>query len=216
MGATGRPKPIESNRVSSSLAKPTPATMPVTDASTPITSASSSTERSTWRRLAPIVRSIANSRVRWATVIANVLKMMNAPANTVAPANASNSGVRKSLMPPAVSLACSAAASGPVCTFTSLGNGLDDALLQLVLADAGFGLDRDRRRLADAVEPLLRVGEGGADDGGATDGGGGAELEYAHQRDRLQALIGGQLQVLAELQVLVVGQLRVDDHIAAV
>ena len=98
-----------------------PTTIPASDASRPITSASISTERSTCRRLAPIVRSRANSRLRWATVIENVLKMMKAPANTVAPANASSSGVRKSLIPLATWLACSLAASGPVCTFTKWG-----------------------------------------------------------------------------------------------
>ena len=35
--------------------------------------ASSTTERSTWRRVAPSVRSSASSRVRCATVIENVL-----------------------------------------------------------------------------------------------------------------------------------------------
>ena len=44
--------------------------------------ASSSTERSTCRRDAPSVRSVANSRVRWATVIESVLKMTNAPTNS--------------------------------------------------------------------------------------------------------------------------------------
>ena len=117
----GSPDPVLSNTVSSSFAKPMPTTIPASDASRPITSASISTERSTCRRLAPIVRSRANSRLRWATVIENVLKMMKAPANTVAPANASSSGVRKSLIPLATWLACSLAASGPVCTFTKWG-----------------------------------------------------------------------------------------------
>ena len=49
---------------------------------------------STCRRDAPIVRSSANSRVRCATVIENVLKMMNAPTKSAIPANAS----RKNLM----------------------------------------------------------------------------------------------------------------------
>ena len=43
--------------------------MPISEATSPIRAASISTERSTWRRLAPSVRSIANSRIRWATVI---------------------------------------------------------------------------------------------------------------------------------------------------
>ena len=62
---------------------------------TPSTSPSVSTERRIWRRLAPSVRSSANSRVRCATVIENVLKMMNAPTNSEMPANASSAVRRK-------------------------------------------------------------------------------------------------------------------------
>ena len=70
-------------------ATPTPATRPATDASTPTTSASISTERLTCRPEAPIARSIAMSRVRWATVIENVLLMMKAPTKTATNANTS-------------------------------------------------------------------------------------------------------------------------------
>ena len=35
--------------------------------------ASVSTERNTWRRLAPTIRSRASSRVRWPTMMENVL-----------------------------------------------------------------------------------------------------------------------------------------------
>ena len=47
------------------------------------------TEPSTCRRDAPTVRSVANSRVRWATVIDSVLKITNAPTNRAMPANVS-------------------------------------------------------------------------------------------------------------------------------
>lgn len=47
-----------------SFANPMPARIPIADAIRPTISASLSTARSTWRRLAPMVRSIANSRVR--------------------------------------------------------------------------------------------------------------------------------------------------------
>ena len=49
--------------------------MPSSDASTPITNVSASTERSTWPREAPSVRSSANSFVRCATVTLKVLKI---------------------------------------------------------------------------------------------------------------------------------------------
>ena len=56
----------------------------------PITSVSTITERSTCRREAPSVRSVANSRVRCATVIESVLKITNAPTNSAMPPNASS------------------------------------------------------------------------------------------------------------------------------
>jgi hypothetical protein len=59
------------------------------DASRPITSASRITEPRTCRRDAPTVRSVANSRVRCATVIESVLKITKAPTNSAMPANVS-------------------------------------------------------------------------------------------------------------------------------
>ncbi len=63
----------------SPTAIPIPATNPSAEATNPVTNASRTTDVRTWRRLAPIARSSAISRVRWATMIENVLKMMNAP-----------------------------------------------------------------------------------------------------------------------------------------
>ena len=80
-----------------------------------------STERSTCPRVAPRVRSEANSRVRSATEIENVLKMMNAPTSSAAPAKASRAGPRNELIELEMSLACSSACCFPVCTFTPAG-----------------------------------------------------------------------------------------------
>ena len=55
------------------------------DAPSPRASASIITEPSTCRRAAPTMRSIANSRVRWATVIESVLKIVNAPTKIATP-----------------------------------------------------------------------------------------------------------------------------------
>ena len=95
--------------------------MPTAEASTPSVSASATTERSTWRRLAPRARSMANSRRRCATVMLKALKMMKAPTKTETPANASSIGVRKVLIEAAVSLVASAAACSPVLTLTVAG-----------------------------------------------------------------------------------------------
>jgi hypothetical protein len=70
-------------------ARPRPAKRPTTAAMNPMTTASSTTDHSTCRRDPPIVRTVANSRVRWATVIERVLKMTNAPTKRATPANVS-------------------------------------------------------------------------------------------------------------------------------
>jgi hypothetical protein len=51
----------------------TPAARPMAEETAPMMADSSSTERSTWRRLAPTARSMAISRMRWAMVIEKVL-----------------------------------------------------------------------------------------------------------------------------------------------
>ena len=70
------------------LERPRPSTSPITEASRPITRPSSTTERMTCLREAPSVRSVANSRVRWATVIDRVLKITNAPTSSAMPREA--------------------------------------------------------------------------------------------------------------------------------
>ena len=71
----------------------------------PSSSASAKTVVSTWREEAPSVLSIPNSRVRWATVIENVLKIRKAPTNTEMPAKTSRKVVRK-LKPSLMSADC--------------------------------------------------------------------------------------------------------------
>ena len=61
---------------------PKPARIPSTEATSPITRPSITTDRRTCLREAPRVRSVANSRVRWATVIDRVLKITNAPTSS--------------------------------------------------------------------------------------------------------------------------------------
>ena len=67
------------------FATPYPTTSPIADATIPSTRPSTTTERMTCRRDAPRVRSVASSRVRWATVIDRVLKITNAPTSSAMP-----------------------------------------------------------------------------------------------------------------------------------
>ena len=102
-------------------AKPIPSTRPSAEASRPSTNASRITDVTSWRRLAPSVRSMANSRVRWATVIENVLKIRNAATNSDTPAKIS-SAVRRMLMNSLTSSFCEAVFSSPVSTSTERGS----------------------------------------------------------------------------------------------
>ena len=83
--------------------------------------ASTSTERMTWRRLAPMARSRAISRVRWATMIENVLWMMNDPTKRAITANVSMNVLKKP-MPDFTASCSSAVISAPVSVSTSAGS----------------------------------------------------------------------------------------------
>jgi len=69
----GRSMPRATNRAERPLARNQPPIRPSTEAMTPMARPSSSTERRTCLRDAPSVRSVASSRIRWATVIDSVL-----------------------------------------------------------------------------------------------------------------------------------------------
>jgi hypothetical protein len=69
----------------------------VTDASEPITSASTKIETSTWRRLAPSVRIVASSRVRCAIVIESEFAITKLPTKSAMPPNASRNVRRKEM-----------------------------------------------------------------------------------------------------------------------
>ena len=81
--------PTAMSRFFSPTATAKPAKMPSTEAMRPTATASTSTEPSSWRRLAPSARSSPFSRVRCATVIANVLNIMNPPTSTATTAKIS-------------------------------------------------------------------------------------------------------------------------------
>ena len=53
------------------------------------------TERMTWRRLAPMARSSASSRPRWATRMPKVLMMRKDPTKSATPAKTSRKVVMK-------------------------------------------------------------------------------------------------------------------------
>ena len=90
----GSVNPTALNSLNRPFASSSPRNRPTTEATTPVTSASTTTERSTWFREAPSVRSVANSRVRWAIVIESEFAITNAPTKSATPPNASRKSWR--------------------------------------------------------------------------------------------------------------------------
>ena len=111
----GSVKPTASKSWKSPFASRSPRNRPTTDATTPITRASTMTEPRTCRFVAPIVRSVANSRVRCAIVIDSELAMTNAPTKSAIPPNASRNP-RRNEMNSLVSAESAAACADPVLT----------------------------------------------------------------------------------------------------
>ena len=113
--ACGRSIPNATKSAFIPFPTPSPRNRPMIDATRPITNPSRTTETSTCRREPPSVRSVANSRVRWATVIDSVLKMTNAPTNRATPPKPSRKYVMNAI-PSFVSAASAEACAAPVCT----------------------------------------------------------------------------------------------------
>ena len=112
----GSVNPTASKSLKSPVPSASPTRIPTIDESTPITSDSRMIERSTCRREAPSVRSVASSRVRWAIVIDSEFAITKLPTNSAMPPNASRKSW-KMLRNPLVSLVCCWACACPVLTW---------------------------------------------------------------------------------------------------
>ena len=120
--AVGMPAPIAPSTALSPIARPTPAPRPTTAAKKPIASASAATPASTWPRDAPIARSSAVSRVRWATTIAKVLWMLNVATSSAMPAKASRNVLKKPRKSASSVSIASSTSSCPVSASWAAGN----------------------------------------------------------------------------------------------
>ena len=80
--AVGRSTPVAASTAFTADASSTPATKPSADATTPTSERLEQHRRTTCPPLAPMARSSAISRLRWAMMIQNVLKMMNEPTSS--------------------------------------------------------------------------------------------------------------------------------------
>ena len=121
-----------------------------------------------WRRDAPSVRSIPNSRVRWATVIENVLKIWKAPTNSDTPANTSSAIRRKlRLLLDVARLALGRLVAG--LDQHLVGHDLRDPVAQLLGRHAVGRGHGDLVELALAVGDPLRLGQQHLGDAGAAE-----------------------------------------------
>ena len=118
---------------SSPNAASTPRPRPIAEETSPTMAASASTERNTWRRLAPTHRSRASSRVRCPTMMEKVLKMVNPPTNREMKAK-TRRAVEKNESAWLTELVCSFTTVCPVTTSTPGGRMTADVLLDRGLA----------------------------------------------------------------------------------
>ena len=93
----GSVNPTASKSEKRPFASARPAKSPTIDASVPMTSASSMTERSTCDRDAPSVRSVANSRMRCAIVIEREFAITKLPTKSATPPKPSRNFCRKEM-----------------------------------------------------------------------------------------------------------------------
>ncbi len=100
---------VDPNTDSNARAMRMPTPNPSIDATNPVTAASTSTDVITCARVAPKARSSANSRVRWATRMLNVLMIRKLPTNSEMNAKTSSGVPMNVLM--VDSVLCSAAAA---------------------------------------------------------------------------------------------------------
>ena len=208
----GSVSPAASNSLNNPFARPRPRSRPTSEATTPTTNASTITELRTWRREAPIVRSVANSRVRCAIVMESELAITNAPTKSATRPNPSRifwRTDRKSV----VSLASLEACAVPVFTCVSFGRislHLGDELLR---RDAGLRGDADLVELADLVEEALRRREVEAGERRPADRGHGAVARDPRDPERLDRSPRLHADRLADLEVLLPGRRLVDDEL---
>ena len=135
----------------------TPKSSPKTDARRPTTSDSPSTDSRTWRPLAPIARSRAISRIRWATMIENVLKMMKQHTNSAMRAKIVNA-VLKNERPCWIAFWFSSVSLAPVITWI-FGSAIFSRIrsTSVCCEIPGVAGDRDAVELPDRLGDLLRA-----------------------------------------------------------
>ena len=189
----------------------------MTDAIVPITSASMKIERRTWPRVAPSVRSVANSRVRCAIVIESEFAITKLPTKSAMPPNASRKPRRNEMNEFGVLRVLGGLLARRSAPARSPGRTVRDLVDQLLVRDGRLGCDVDLVELAGLVEQPLRRRhvEAGkrcpADVQRAR-----AELDDARDLEPHDRPLGLNADLVADREVLVLRSLVVDHHLVAV
>ena len=210
----GSVKPTRSKSQKSPLASPTPRTRPTSEARMPTTSASIRIEVRICRREAPIVRAVANSRVRCAIVIESEFAITKLPTKSAIPPKASRKP-RRNEMKEFVSAASSFACCVAVFTCAVGGTFCWSSSTSWSSETPGFAataISSSRPRFA---EQVLRRRQAEARERGAADRRDRAEVDEAGDSEPLRRTLRLHADRLAELEVLLVRRGLVDDDVAA-
>ena len=203
MEVLGRSIPNADSNACRPRAITTPAASPITEANTPTSAASVRTDARTWPRLAPSARRSASSRVRWAVMIENVLKMMNAPTNS-----AMNAKTRRAVLKnPSPSLSASVFSSATALAVTA---STPSGSTCSIRRDAILRDHVDRIEDAHLAEGLLRGRQVEHREGRPGEVVGLAESDDRADRELLRRPLEEDLDRLPDPQVVALGGARVD------
>ena len=178
-----------------------------------MTSASTITEPSTWRREAPSVRSVANSRVRWAIVIESEFAITKAPTKSAMPPNASRKVCRIEMklfvssesLCACVSPLLTCVPSGRIGSIWATSCSGETPGLAATRIWSSFPTLPNSRCAVRQVEPR---------EGGAADGVDGPELDETGDAERLDGAFRLHTDRLAGGKVLLGRRGGVDDDLA--
>ena len=217
MSLAGMSRPRAPRRALSPAARKMPATKPTVDATSPTSTASNRTEPSTWRCPAPMARSSASSRLRCATTIENVLKMMKEPTSRATTPKISRKVLKNDRLS-FRSLWLSAVMSSPLITSTFWvpGSPFSEARMSATTWSCetpGSRLHVDRLELARGTEQARRgVGREGGDRR-TEQAVLAAELHDAAEGVVVAARLGDDRDRVAHAVAGVVGAALVDDDL---
>ena len=174
--------------------------------------ASARTDRKTWRRLAPTMRSRASSRVRCPTMMENVLRMVKPPTKSAMNAKTSRAMLKKLSAWPIAPVASSTTV-WPVTTSTPGGRARGDGALHALRLRPGVATTLMVSNLP--TSPSTRLGRGDVErgEGGSGQVVGGAEAGQAADGERPWRALQEDPHPLTHREVVLLGRSQVHDDV---